>query len=126
MILYIIIIFYAEGCTFTITLVTGSYTVYNSSALIGIHNSCINHSVGDEGVNCLSSSSMVLLSSLPSLPPFPFCMSPILLPCANQIISNLYCSFFVVCLTVPAKYGASAHDVDYFRITKHLYGSICT
>ena len=28
-------------------------------------------------------------------------------------------------LTVPAKYGASVHDADYFRITKHLYGSIC-
>ena len=40
------------------------------------------------------------------------------------IVSNLHRSFLVAWLTVPTKYGASVHDADYLRITKHLYGSI--
>ena len=65
--------------------------MYYSSALIGPHNSRINHEVEDGGVNFFSiSSSTVLLSTLPSLPLFPLRMSPILLSRANQIwnISN--------------------------------------
>ena len=40
------------------------------------------------------------------------------------IVSNFHHSFLVAWLTVPAKYGASVHDANYFCITKHLYGSI--
>ena len=39
---------------------------------------------------------------------------------------NFYHSLFVAWLTLPAKYGTSVNETEYFYITQHLYGSIRT
>ena len=36
---------------------------------------------------------------------------------------NLYHSFFMARLTVPAQYGTSVNEAEYFCITQYLYGS---
>ena len=34
-------------------------------------------------------------------------------------------SLFAPWLTVPALYGTSVNEAEYFCVTQHLYGSIC-
>ena len=39
---------------------------------------------------------------------------------------NFCHSLFMAWLTLPAKYGTSVNEAEYFYITQHLYESICT